>query len=110
VLEHFSDVDRAFAVFREGTVMSKGTTTATGIVHSYFANIFGPPQYREVHDKLAMIFFNACFTQGVFVGQIRTRLGIPGYETQGPLEAAQDLLSFIKTEALLNDVPETIQT
>jgi len=96
IIERFSDVDRAFTIFREGMVMSKGTTTSTGIVHSYFANIFGPPQYREIHDRLAMVFFNAFFGRGVFVGQMRTRLGINGFEMRGPEEAARELLRLVR--------------
>lgn len=98
VIERFSSVDHAFSLFREGTVMSKGTTTSTGIVHSYFANIFGPPQYREEHDPLAMKYFNAFFEEGLYVGQIRTRLGIPGYEMIGPEEAAANLLRVVSGE------------
>lgn len=96
VIERFRSVEQAFKVFREGTVMSKGTTTSSGIVHSYFANIFGPPQYRDLHDKLALVFFNAFFSKGVYVGQIRTRLGITGYETIGPETAARELLQTMK--------------
>lgn len=33
--------------------MAKETTTEKGIVHSYFANIFGPIQYQELHERLA---------------------------------------------------------
>jgi len=95
IIEKFTSIDQAFQVFREGTVMSKGTTTSTGIVHSYFANIFGPAQYKELHDKLASVFFNVFFSKKVFVGQIRTRLGINGYETEGPVKAAQELLNII---------------
>jgi len=96
VIERFSSVEQAYCVFREGTVMSKGTTTSIGIVHSYFANIFGPPQYRDIHDKLALVFFNAFFARGVFVGQMRTRLGIAGYEMDGPEVAARELLRVMK--------------
>lgn len=64
VIERFADVDRAFSVFREGMVRSKGATTSTGIVHSYFANILGPPQYRDIHDRPAMVFFNGFFNRG----------------------------------------------
>ncbi|HPS88179.1 MAG TPA: phosphoenolpyruvate carboxykinase [Spirochaetota bacterium] len=95
IIGKFKSVDEAFHVFREGMVMSKGTTTSTGIVHSYFANIFGPQQYREQHDTLAIRFFNAFFTGGVFVGEMRTRLGISGYEMNGPEEAAMELLKRI---------------
>ncbi len=98
IIERFNSVEQAFIVFREGTVMSKGTTTTSGIVHSYFANIFGPPQYKELHDKLALVFFNAFFSRGVFVGQMRTRLGIPGYENEGPETAAKELLWIMKLE------------
>lgn len=95
ILEKFTNQQDAFHVFREGTVMSKGTTTSTGIVHSYFANIFGPVQYKELHDKIADRFFKAFFDKNVYVGQIRTRLGLKGYEYNGPELAAQRLLSEI---------------
>jgi len=92
IIERFSSVRRAISVFREGTVMSKGTTSATGLVHSYFANIFGPVQYRDEHEKLAQKFFETFFDRGIFVGQMRTRLGISGWEMKGPEEAAKGLL------------------
>ncbi len=95
VIERFTSVDHALDVFREGTVMSKGTTTSTGIVHTYFANIFGPPQYKEIHEILTRKFFQIFFKQGLFVGQLRTRLGLTGWERTGPLEAAQELLKVI---------------
>ncbi|MCX8042825.1 MAG: phosphoenolpyruvate carboxykinase, partial [Desulfobacterota bacterium] len=99
IIEPFNDPDQALTVFREGTVMSKGTTTSTGIVHSYFANIFGPPQYKDLHEKIARVFFNALFNKKIFVGQMRTRLGIAGYEISGPQEAAQKLIEYIKATA-----------
>lgn len=95
VIERFNSPDHALEVFREGAVMSKGTTTSTGLVHSYFANIFGPPEYRELHDTIASKYFTAFFNNGVFVGQMRTRLGIKGLETSGPKEAAIELLKII---------------
>ncbi|MGO9410076.1 MAG: phosphoenolpyruvate carboxykinase [Spirochaetia bacterium] len=95
VLEKFNEMNEALKVFREGTSMSKGTTTSTGLVHTYFANIFGPPQYRDLHEKLAVQFFSAFFATGIFVGQLRTRLGIPGKEAEGPKEAARHLLRLI---------------
>jgi len=95
VINGFSDVGEALAVFREGAAMSKGTTASTGLTHSYFANIFGPQQYRKLHDKLAQRFFEAAFAKGTFVGQVRTRLGVPGSERSGPREAAKALLELI---------------
>ncbi|NLC70363.1 MAG: phosphoenolpyruvate carboxykinase [Desulfuromonadaceae bacterium] len=95
VIERFTSCEKALEVFREGKVMSKGTTTTTGIVGTYFANIFGPPQYRELHDDIAARFFQAFFANGVFVGQMRTRLGVGGFETTGPEESARELLEII---------------
>jgi hypothetical protein len=95
VIERFSSADWALDIFSEGAVMSKGTTTSSGLVHSYFANIFGPPEYKEIHDKIAAKYFAAFFRNSVFVGQMRTRLGIPGYESSGPHEAAIELLRII---------------
>ena len=99
IVEFFANPGQAFSVFREGTVMSKGTTTTTGIVHSYFANVFGPPQYKELHEALAHKFFQAFFKQGIPVGQIRTRLGISGWERQGPLDASRELLKIIQNNS-----------
>ncbi|KPL77330.1 hypothetical protein ADN00_09405 [Ornatilinea apprima] len=95
-IDRFSTPEEALNVFREGAVMSKGTTTTTGLTHSYFANIFGPPQYREVHEELVKNYFAAMFKKDVFVGQMRTCLGISGMELDGPQLAASELLSLLK--------------
>jgi hypothetical protein len=95
VIERFDSAEWALDIFREGAVMSKGTTTSSGLVHSYFANIFGPPEYRCIHEEIAARYFAAFFRNNVFVGQMRTRLGIPGYESGGPHEAALELLRII---------------
>jgi len=95
VIERFDTPEWALDVFRGGAVMSKGTTTSTGLVHSYFANIFGPPEYRDLHEEIVRRCFASFFRKGVFVGQMRTRLGIIGYETTGPREAAMELLKII---------------
>ncbi|HQP11065.1 MAG TPA: zeta toxin family protein, partial [Candidatus Omnitrophota bacterium] len=96
IVERIADSETALKIFREGTVMSKGTTTSTGLVHSYFANIFGPPQYKGLHDKIAQKFFKLFYDKKIFVGQMRTRLGIPGYEQKGAQEAAKELLKLIQ--------------
>jgi len=95
VIEKITSSADAFQIFRQGAVMSKGTTTTTGLVYSYFANIFGPVQYKETHDKVAIKFFEQFFTNGIFVGQIRTQLGIKGLEQTGPEIAARKLLELI---------------
>jgi hypothetical protein len=96
LIERFNSAEKALSVFREGTVMSKGTTTSTGIVHSYFANIFGPVQYKRLHDKIAEEFFQDFFKAKIYVGQMRSRLGIPGWEQEGPTEAAKALLEALR--------------
>jgi len=95
IIEQFATPDEALHVFREGTAMSKGTTTSTGLVHTYFVNMFGAVQYKSVHEEIAKRFFDSFFKQGIFIGQMRTRLGIPGWERKGPEEAAQALLKMI---------------
>jgi len=98
-IELFSSESEALQVFRRGAVMSKGTTTSTGMVENYFANIFGPPQYRELHDQLAQKFFHQFFDQHLLVGQLRTMLAIPRQEQVGPLAAAHTLLKFIQQQS-----------
>lgn len=95
VIQKFNSAPEALEVFRDGAVMSKGTTTTSGIVNSYFANIFGPPEYREQHEEIVTRYFNIFFERNIFVGQMRTMLGIPGKETSGPREAATELLNII---------------
>ena len=92
ILDQFLEPEVAFRVFSQGKVMSKGTTSTKGIVQNYFANIFGPPQYKEVHDRISMRFLTQALKGGVYVGQIRTQLGIIGMEQDGPELAATTLL------------------
>jgi hypothetical protein len=95
VVERFDDEGAALAVFREGRAMSKGTTTSSGRVASYFANTFGPAQRPDQHDPLAERTFQAAFAAGTFVGQLRTRLALSGFESEGPRAAAAALLDLI---------------
>jgi hypothetical protein len=95
VLDDFADAGSALSVFSEGAAMSKGTTTSTGITHTYFANPFGGVQRRAQHEELAASTFAAAFAAGVRVAQLRTQLGLPGMETQGPRAAALALLDAI---------------
>ncbi|HZL65596.1 MAG TPA: hypothetical protein VFD50_11725 [Thermoleophilia bacterium] len=95
VLQRLPDEEAALAVFTDGAAMSKGTTTATGLTHSYFANPFGPAQRPAQHEALARRTFAAAYKAGVYVGQLRTQLGLPGAESAGPRAAAQALLERI---------------
>ena len=95
-LERFSTPESAMEVFREGKRMAKGTTQEMGITTSYYANIFGPTQMKEEHEPLAEKFFRQMFAEGVFVGQIKTQLGLGGMEQEGPKLAAKALFEEIK--------------
>jgi hypothetical protein len=95
-VEFFADAEPALAVFRLGARMAKGTTDEKGIVHTYFANPFGAPQRKAEHEEVARRFFARMFETGVKVGQIRTRLGIEGYEREGPKSASMELFRVIR--------------
>ena len=99
VIGRFESAEDALDVFRKGAVMSKGTTATKGLVSNYFANIFGPPQCKTMHEELAKKYFVEMFNKGVFVGQLRTQLGISGMEMKGPKHSAAALLDMIKTHA-----------
>lgn len=94
-LQMFESPERAMHVFGEGYRAAKGTSDEVGLVHTYFGNPFGPVQRRELHDRLAWRYFEAMFASDVKVGQLRTRLGIPGLEQHGPEEAARALFDWI---------------
>jgi hypothetical protein len=96
LVERFQNSVIALKTFREGKAMSKGTTTSTGLQTNYFVNPFGVPSYMELHEKLAQKYFEKMFKDEIFVGQIRTRLGIKGMERTGPLEAAKALIKYIE--------------
>jgi len=92
VLQRFGTCEEAMGVFRSGNAMGKGTTTTEGLTHSYFANPFGAPHFKEAHEAVAKPVFETAFAKGVFVGQIRTRLAIAGLESSGPEAVAKALL------------------
>ncbi len=92
----FDNAKDALNVFRAGNVMSKGTTTTTGLTATYFANVFGPQQYQDVHEKIATEYFDALFKSGARVGELCTQLGINGNEQSGPVRSARDILELAK--------------
>jgi hypothetical protein len=49
-------------------------------------------QPSEATSDPALLSF---FERGIFVGQLRTRLGLPGWERKGPEEAARALLEWL---------------
>jgi len=95
-IEFFSKSEDALATFRNAARLAKGTTDEKGLVHTYFANPFGAPQRKEAHEKIAQEYFERMFQTGVKVGQIRTRLGVGGFEQEGPKAASMALFQEIR--------------
>ena len=54
------------------------------------------PSAKEEHEKIAKQYFDRMFKTGVKVGQIRTRLGIGGFEQTGPKAASMELFKEIR--------------
>ena len=52
-----------------------------------------------MHEPLARKYFEAFFKHNVFVGQMRSRLGLAGWERKGPEEAAKELMRVIQSKA-----------
>ncbi len=91
VIANFKDAKEAIRVFRQGARVAKGTTSEKGLVTSYFANPFGPAQKEEECDILLNKYFETLFETKKHVGEIRTRLAIPGQEHEGPKAVAKEL-------------------
>ncbi|MDO4288865.1 MAG: hypothetical protein Q4C55_06725 [Eubacterium sp.] len=95
-IEFFDNLDQALEVFSEGRRMAKGTTGEVGMTATYFANPFGAVQLRPEHERIAENYFQRMKEKGIEIGMIRTQLGIPGREQDGPLAAATALVDFVK--------------
>lgn len=98
LINFFDTPEEAWEIFRDGAVMSKGTTETTGIVNVYFCNVFGPAQQPEIYDEITKKYFAEFFKKGVMLGTVRTRLGVPGNEKDGPMKAATALLNYIENK------------
>ncbi len=99
IIEFFSTPEAALDVFRQGYRAAKGTSDETGLVQTYFGNPFGPVQLHDLHEQIADRFFERAFEYGVPVGQLRTRLGVEGYDREGPEQAAMALMEHIRRSA-----------
>lgn len=95
LLDLIDDIDIAKSIFIDGARMAKGTTQEIGLVKSYFANPFGPIQRKEQTDILIDKYFNMLNESSTMIGQLKTKLGISGYESKGPQEAAIALLEYL---------------
>ncbi|HCF38614.1 MAG TPA: hypothetical protein DER56_06060 [Thermosipho africanus] len=95
-IKFFETYEDALKVFSEGKRMAKGTTSEKGLTTSYFANPFGAIQMKDKHEKIAQKFLKKMFETGVKVGEIRTMLGVEGYEKEGTMLAAKALMKIIE--------------
>ena len=98
-VELFDNPEQALHIFRSGYRAAKGTTDEQGLVRSYFANPFGPSQMRELHEGIAQRYFEEIYRLGVPVGQLRTRLGIAGWEREGPRRLPKRCISRLQSQA-----------
>ncbi|MFA5421901.1 MAG: phosphoenolpyruvate carboxykinase [Bacilli bacterium] len=94
-LRLFDNLEEAVDVFRSGQRKAKGTTNEIGLVSSYFANPFGPAQRRAQTEILLQSYFNSLDKEKVVIGELYTRLAVPGLEMRGPQEAATKLLKHL---------------
>lgn len=97
-ISFFDNLQDAIQVFETGARRAKGTTSEKGLVKSFFANPFGPVQERELAETLIQKHFKAMEENDVKIGQIYTRLAIPGNESTGPKEAAEEMFKIINED------------
>ena len=95
-VEFYKTPEEAKQIFIRGARRAKGTTQELGMTESFFANPFGPvqreAQTRVIIDKV----FEQLFKTGVPVGNLHTRLAVPGMEHEGPALAAKKLFEILE--------------
>ena len=95
-VEFYDNAEEAKKIFIRGARRAKGTTQELGMTESFFANPFGPvqreAQTRVIIDKV----FDKLFETGVPVGNLHTRLAVPGMEHDGPALAAKKLFEILE--------------
>ncbi len=95
-IEFYNNADEAKQIFIRGARRAKGTTQEIGMTESFFANPFGPVQ-REAQTRVIIDkTFDALFKAGVKVGNLHTRLAVPGMEHDGPALAAKRLFELLE--------------
>ncbi len=95
-VEFYDNAEEAKKIFIRGARRAKGTTQETGMTESFFANPFGPVQ-REAQTRVIIDkTFDALFKAGVKVGNLHTRLAVPGMEHDGPALAAKKLFELLE--------------
>lgn len=94
-LEIFTEIEEVKNIFIEGKRKAKGTTQETGIVTTFFSNPFGAIQNKEETQDLVNLYFHRLQKQGTKFGQIYTKLAIEGFEQNGPIQAAKEIITII---------------
>ena len=95
-VEFYNTPEEAKKIFIRGARRAKGTTQEKGMTESFFANPFGPVQ-REAQTRVIIDkTFDALFKAGVKVGNLHTRLAVPGMEHDGPALAAKKLFELLE--------------
>lgn len=94
-LQLFDHIEDAINVFKQGKRLAKGTTSEIGLVESFFANPFGPIQQEQETSKLIDLFMHHMANHHIEIGEIYTKLAIPGLEKEGPKMASEKLLQYL---------------
>lgn len=95
-ITYFDSKKDALDTFIRGARKAKGTTGEIGMTESFFANPFGPVQ-KEVQTRVILDeVFDALFKDEVIVGELHTKLAVPGLEQTGPAKAAKKLFELIE--------------
>ena len=95
-IEFYNSAEEAKKIFIRGARRAKGTTQEMGMTESFFANPFGPVQ-REAQTRVIIDqIFDQLFKTGVPVGNLHTRLAVPGMEHEGPQLAAKKLFELLE--------------
>ena len=92
----FKDEEAAKKVFIRGARKAKGTTQEIGLVESFFANPFGPVQREDKTRVIIDSMFKWLFDNEIPVGELHTRLAVPGQEHDGPAKAARELFKLLE--------------
>ena len=92
----FKNPEEAKRVFIRGARKAKGTTQEIGLVESFFANPFGPVQREEKTRVIIDKMFDWLFDNNIPVGELHTRLAVPGMEHEGPQRAARKLFELLE--------------
>lgn len=94
-MNYFKTKEEALPIFIEGKRKAKGTTSEVGLVSSYFSNPFGCIQFQEETKAIIDKVFNQLFENNVIVGELFTKLAIPGKENSGVKKAAKAIKNIL---------------